>query len=245
MLWVGYGLYVAVCWTLGLFALRAARRSGSLVEWAVAAVALAGGGVGCPLLFVSTLVSLAPAQRAILVPAGVLGLAAASVALYFSVWRAFRPQSVLAPLLCTAGTFAIGWSILAIVFTQGYAWPRDPRWLALQSVALWLPYPWAGLEMFLHAFRLRGRPAAAGEAPARSFFCYGVALAAMALAFLPVVASAVRTRGAPYPRLVLISVGVAGLTAALAAALGLYDAATRVGLSPDRGAAGRSPAGSR
>ena len=140
MSWIGLAIYSFGCWVTGLIALRVAVRLGWMAEWSVGMITIGVGGLAFPLLNLPVVLPLSDGARALAIGSAVVGLAVASMTLYFSTWRLFRSGSVLAALLCTAGCFAIAWSFLAIVFTQGYAWPRDPFWLALQSAALWIPY---------------------------------------------------------------------------------------------------------
>jgi hypothetical protein len=107
--------------------------------------------------------------------------------------------------------------------TQGYAWPRDPFWLALQSAALWIPYPWTSFELILAARRLR-RSADAGErARGKTYLCYGIATVALALAFTPGIVIALEHRGVTYtPELVLFLVATSSVTMT-SAAIGFAD----------------------
>src|SRR5262245_14424459 len=145
MSWVGLAAYSFTCWMFGIVALRVAYRLGSLAEFTLAMISIGVGGLAFPLFALPTVMPLADSARALAIGTAVVGLAVSSMSLYFSTWRMFRPGSVLAALLCTAASFAIAWSFLAIVFTQGYAWPRDPHWIALQGGALWIPYPWTAV----------------------------------------------------------------------------------------------------
>lgn len=227
-IWVGYGLLAAVCWILGLRAVLAARRSRSVIDWALAVVTLAAGGFGCPLSFLPSLMHLEPDIRARVLAAGMIGLGLASTAIYVAIWRHFRPASVVAALVCTAGSFVIAWSILAEVLTAGFAWGRDRRWLALGGAASWLPYAWGSLEMLRESRRHRGPGASALDAhAARSFFLYGVALGAVALVYLPGLVSAFRSRGGGHSPFVVSLVAASGFAAAVAAAIGFYWSSQR------------------
>lgn len=95
-IWVGYGLLVAVCWVLGLCALREARRTGGLLDWGLAAVTLAAGGVGCPLSFLPSLTTLPPGLRSHVLAGGIAGIGLGSIALYLVNWCYIRPRSVTA-----------------------------------------------------------------------------------------------------------------------------------------------------
>jgi hypothetical protein len=200
MSWVVLAVYAFGCWVFGLVALRVAWRIGSLVELAVGMIAIGVGGVGFPLLALPSFVALADSTRALSIGTAVVGLALASSTLYFSTWRVHRSGSVVAALVCTAGTFAIAWSFLAIVFTQGYAWPRDPFWLALQGAAIFLPYPWTTLELLNAARPLRRSRDEADRARGRSFLCYGIACGALGIAFVPGLVTSVNHGGVTYSR---------------------------------------------
>jgi hypothetical protein len=222
-IWVGYGLMAGICWILGFRAVQAARRSRSPIDWSLATVTLAAGGFGCPLTFLPSLLPLEVEVRARVLAAGMIGLGFASAAVYVGIWRYFRPASVLAALLCTAGTFVIAWSILAEILTAGFAWGRDRRWLALGGGACWLPYAWGAVEMVAESRRRRGSDSVDPDEPsARGFFLYGMALAAVALVYLPGLVSAWRSRGGNHPRFVVSLVAAAGFAAAAAAAVGFY-----------------------
>jgi hypothetical protein len=226
--WVGYGLMAAISWVLGIRAIQVARRSRSPIDWALAVVTLAAGGFGCPLTFIPSLLELDADLRARVLAAGMVGLGVASAAVYVATWRYFRPGSVIAALLCTAGTFVIAWSILAEILTAGFAWGRDRRWLTVGGAASWLPYAWGAVEMLMEARRLRGPGATrADEQAARGFFLYGVALGAVALVYLPGLVSAFRSRGGDHSPFVVSLVAAAGFAAAAAAAVGFYRSSRR------------------
>ena len=183
-IWVGYGLLVGVCWVLGARAFLAARRSRSPIDWALAAVTVFAGGFGCPLTFVPSLLPLEPAQKAHVLAAGIGGLGLASIALYLALWRFFRPRSVIAALICSAGTFAIAWSLLAEVVTAGFAWGRDRRWLALGGIACWLPYAWGALELLVESRRdLSAASPREDERSQRTYRLYSLALGAVAVSY--------------------------------------------------------------
>jgi hypothetical protein len=218
MSWVGLAVYAFACWMIGAIALRVAHRLGSLVEFTVAMIAIGVGGLGFPLLALPLTVELTDSTRAFAIGSAVVGFGAASMSLYFSTWRVHRPGSVLAALLCTAGTFAIAWSFLAIVFTQGYAWPRDRFWLTMQCVALWIPYPWTALELLSSARPLRRSGDEADRARGKSYLCYGIACASLTLAFIPGGAIAIQRRGVVYsPQLVAFLIATSGVTVTAAA----------------------------
>jgi hypothetical protein len=219
-IWLGYGLLVAVCWVLGARAFRAAQRTRSPIDWALAAVTVFAGGFGCPLTFVPSLLPLEPAQKAHVLAAGIGGLGFASIALYLALWRFFRPKSVAAALICSAGTFAIAWSLLAEVVTAGFAWGRDRRWLALGGIACWLPYAWGAIEL---AFESRSSvPRPDDETSRRTYLLYSLALAAVALVYPFGLVSAYRHPGGPHPRAVVAAVAAVGFVAATSATIGFY-----------------------
>jgi hypothetical protein len=212
-IWIGYGLLVGGCWILGLLALRASLRAGALLERGLAAVLLATGAVGCPLTFLPSLVALSPPVRAQVLAGGIAGLGVGSVALYITTWRFFRPRSVAAALVCSAGTFVIAWSFLAELLIGSFSWGRDRLWLVIGGVACWIPYVWGAVEMLHFA----SRPWRS-QRSARSFRLYGVAQAAVAFVFVPGLASMFRTQGVGHPRLVVALVAAGAVVAALAAA---------------------------
>lgn len=199
-----------------------ARRSRSAVDWALAVVTLAAGGFGCPLTFLPSLLHLEADVRARVLAAGMIGLGMASTSIYVAIWRHFRPGSVVAALVCTAGSFVIAWSILAEVLTAGFAWGRDRRWLALGGAAAWIPYAWGAYEMLRESQRHRAGAGARDAAAARSFLLYGLALGAVALVYLPGLVSAFRSRGGDHSPLVVSVVASFGFVAAIAAAVGFY-----------------------
>jgi hypothetical protein len=222
-IWVGYGLLIGVCWVLGFRAFRVARRSRSPIDWALTIVVCFAGGFGCPLTFLPSLYPLEPAERAHVLAAGIGGLGFASIALYLALWRYFRPRSVVAALICSAGSFAIAWSLLAEVVTAGFAWGRDRRWLALGGIACWLPYAWGAIEMALESRRSRtGPPRDDSDASPRGYLLYSVALAAVTLVYPFGLVSAYRHPGGPHPKIVVAMVAAFGFTAASAAAIGFY-----------------------
>jgi hypothetical protein len=236
-IWIGYGLLAGICWILGIRAVRTARRSGSAIDWALAIVTLSAGGFGCPLTFLPSLVPLEPGLRAQVLAAGMIGLGFAAASIYVATWRRFRRTSVLAALVCTAGTFVIAWSILAEILTAGFAWGRDRRWLALGGAASWLPYAWGAVEMILASRRRPGENGAAEDAQgARGLLLYGLALAAVALVYLPGLVSAYRSRGGGHSPFVVGLVGATGFVAALAAAIGFYWSSRRRGSPAGAGA---------
>ena len=223
MSWIGLAIYSFGCWVTGLIALRVAVRLGWMAEWSVGMITIGVGGLAFPLLNLPVVLALADEMRALAIGSAVVGLAVASMTLYFSTWRLFRPSSVLAALVCTAGCFAIAWSFLAIVFKQGYAWPRDPFWLALQSAALWIPYPWTSFELTRAARRLRRSRDASDRARGKTYLCYGIATVALTLAFTPGIVMAVEHRGVTYtPELVLFLVATSSVTMT-SAAIGFAD----------------------
>lgn len=223
MSWIGLAIYSFGCWVMGLLALRVAVRLGWMAEWSVGMITIGVGGLAFPLLNLPVVLPLADEMRALAIGSAVVGLAVASMTLYFSTWRLFRPRSVLAALICTAGCFAIAWSFLAIVVTQGYAWPRDPFWLALQSAALWIPYPWTSFELTRAARRLRRSHDASDRARGKTYLCYGIATVALTLAFTPGIVMAVEHRGVAYtPELVLFLVATSSVTMT-SAAIGFAD----------------------
>ena len=237
-IWVGYGLLAGVCWVLGVRAVRAARRSHSPIDWALAAVVLFAGGFGCPLTFVPSLLPLEPAEKAHVLAGGIGGLGLASIALYLALWRHFRPRSVVAALICSAGSFAIVWSLLAEVVTAGFAWGRDRRWLALGGIACWLPYAWGAIEMALEAHRRRSAPPRdEDETTPRTYRLYSLALAAVALVYPFGLVSAFRHPGGPHPRAVVAAVAAVGFAAAVAAAIGFYWGSRRDSSASDRASA--------
>jgi hypothetical protein len=237
-IWVGYGLLVGVCWVLGARAFLAARRSRSPIDWALAAVTVFAGGFGCPLTFVPSLLPLEPAQKAHVLAAGIGGLGLASIALYLALWRFFRPRSVIAALICSAGTFAIAWSLLAEVVTAGFAWGRDRRWLALGGIACWLPYAWGALELLVESRRdLSAASPREDERSQRTYRLYSLALGAVALVYPFGLVSAYRHPGGPHPRAVVAAVAATGFAAATAAAIGFYWGSRR-----SRASRARSPA---
>lgn len=237
MSWIGLAIYSFGCWVTGLVALRVAVRLGWMAEWSVGMITIGVGGLALPLLNLPVFHPLSDEARALAVGSAVVGLAVASMTLYFSTWRLFRPGSVLAALLCTAGCFAIAWSFLAIVVTQGYAWPRDPFWLALQSAALWIPYPWTSYELTRAARKLRRSTDPAERARGKTYLCYGIATVALTFAFMPGIVMAVEHRGVSYtPELVLFLVATSAVTMT-SAAIGFADPLRRA-LRLRAGAAG-------
>jgi hypothetical protein len=234
-IWVGYGLLAVSCWVLGFQALGAARRSRSPVDWALAAVVMFAGGFGCPLSFLPSVWALEPAQKAHVLALGIGGLGVASIALYLALWRHFRPRSMLAALVCSAGTFAIVWSLLAEVATAGFAWGRDRRWLALGGIACWIPYAWGAFEMAIEARRGHNADRRDVERSPQSYGLYSVALTAVALVYPFGLVSAYRNPGGPHPRAVVAAVAVVGFAGAIAATIGFYRGSRRVSSS-------RSPA---
>ena len=223
MSWIGLAIYSFGCWVTGLVALRVAVRLGSLSEWSVGMITIGVGGLALPLFNLPVVAPLSDSARALAIGSAVVGLAVSSMNLYFSTWRLFRPGSVAAALVCTAGCFAIAWSFLAIVVTQGYAWPRDPFWLALQSGALWIPYPWTAFELILASRKLRRSADAAERARGKTYLCYGIAAVALALAFTPGIVIALEHRGVSYtPELVLFLVATSSVTMT-SAAIGFAD----------------------
>ncbi len=218
---VGYGLLVGVCWILGLRALGAAFRRNSLLDWGLAGVMIGAGAVGCPLTFLPSLVPLSPLVRAQVLAAGIAGLGAGSITLYVTVWRFFRPRSVLAALVCTAGTFVISWSFLAELLTGSFSWGRDRFWLLLGGAACWLPYIWGTFEMLRYAGERHrsARDARAAES-ARILWYYGLAQGAVAVVFAPALASLFLNQGQGHPRVVVALVAAGAVLAALAAAQG-------------------------
>ena len=147
-LWVVYGLLVAVCWIGGLRVLRIALRTHEVPEWSLGVVLLCTGGIGYPLLFLRSMLELPPRAGTLTFAIGLALLSAGSIALYVFNWRLFRPNSVIAALLCSAGSFVISWSFLAELLTIGFAWNRDVLWIALGGIpaalALWIAYFPAG-----------------------------------------------------------------------------------------------------
>jgi hypothetical protein len=185
-----------------------------------AAVTFFAGGLGCPLTFVPSLLPLEPAEKAHVLAAGIGCLGFASIALYLALWRFFRPKSVAAALICSAGTFAIAWSLLAEVVTAGFAWGRDRRWLALGGIACWIPYAWGAIELAFESRRAAPRPD--DETSRRTYLLYSLALASVALVYPFGLVSAYRHPGGPHPRAVVAAVAAVGFAAATAAALGFY-----------------------
>jgi hypothetical protein len=220
-IWLGYGLLVGVCWILGLRGLAAAFRRNALLDWGLAGVMIGAGAIGCPLTFLPSLVPLSPLVRAQVLAAGIAGLGAGSITLYVTVWRFFRPRSVLAALVCSAGTFVISWSFVAELLTGSFSWGRDRFWLLLGGAACWVPYVWGAFEMLRYSNeRLRGAQDARGVESARILWCYGLAQAAVAAVFVPALASLFLNQGQGHSRAVVAMVAFGAVLAALAAGQG-------------------------
>jgi hypothetical protein len=213
-IWLVYGLLVAVCWVAGIRLVRIAIRTHEVQEWSLGVVLLCTGGVGYPLLFLRSLLELPARQGSLSFAVGLAFLSAGSMALYVFNWRLFRPRSVVAALLASAGPFVIAWSFLAELLTIGFAWDRDVFWIALGGGARCLPFAWGGAEALARAFRLRREGA---EAPAvRRFVLYGSALALIAVLYAAGLLSAAAGDGASHPRSIVALVALAGIPAAMA-----------------------------
>jgi hypothetical protein len=126
---------------------------------------------------------------------------------------------VAAALLCSAGTFVIAWSFLAELLTGSFSWGRDRFWLLIGGIACWVPYVWGAAEML----RSAGRPGLRGRT-ARTFRLYGAAQAAVAVVFVPGLASAFQTQGVGHSRAIVGLVAVGAVAAALAAAQAFHGA---------------------
>ena len=204
-LWVVYGLLVAVCWIGGLRVLRIALRTHEVPEWSLGVVLLCTGGIGYPLLFLRSMLELPPRAGTLTFAIGLAFLSAGSIALYVFNWRLFRPNSVIAALLCSAGSFVISWSFLAELLTIGFAWNRDVLWIALGG----------------------GAREGAGRAAVRRFLLHGCALALIAVIYLAGLASAAAGDGASHPRSVVAFGALGGIPAALALWIAFFPAGER------------------
>jgi hypothetical protein len=224
-LWVVYGLLVAVCWIGGLRVLRIALRTHEVPEWSLGVVLLCTGGIGYPLLFLRSMLELPPRAGTLTFAIGLAFLSAGSIALYVFNWRLFRPNSVIAALLCSAGSFVISWSFLAELLTIGFAWNRDVLWIALGGGARCVPFAWGGAEALARALRLRRE--GAGRAAVRRFLLHGCALALIAVIYLAGLASAAAGDGASHPRSVVAFGALGGIPAALALWIAFFPAGER------------------
>jgi hypothetical protein len=210
--WLAYGLLVAVSWIGGIRLVRIALRTHEMQEWSLGVVLLCTGGVGYPLLFLRSLLELSAREGSLSFAVGLAFLSAGSMALYVFNWRLFRPRSVVAALLASAGPFVIAWSFLAELLTIGFAWDRDVFWIALGGGARCVPFAWGGAEALSSAFRLwrQGAPAV------RRFVLYGSALALIAVIYVAGLVSAAAGDGASHPRSIVAFVALAGIPAVMA-----------------------------
>jgi hypothetical protein len=210
--WLAYGLLVAVCWIGGIRLLRIALRTRDAQEGSLGVVLLCTGGVGYPLLFLRSLADLSAREASLSFAVGLAFLSAGSMALYVFNWRLFRPRSVVAALLASAGPFVIAWSFLAELLTIGFAWERDVFWIALGGGARCVPFAWGGAEALARALRLRRE---GEEAPAvRRLLVHGSALSLIAVVYAAGLVSAAAGDGASHPRSIVAFVGLAGILAA-------------------------------
>ena len=213
-LWLLYGLLVSICWIGGIRLLRTALRTEEFHEGSLGVVLLCTGGVGYPLLFLRSMLELPPPAGARTFAIGLAFLSAGSIALYVFNWRLFRPRSVVAALLCSAGSFVIAWSFLAELLTIGFAWDRDVLWIVLGGGARCVPFVWGGAEALARARLLRrqGAQLAAG----RRFLLHGAALTLIAVVYLAGLVSAASGDGASHPPSIVAFAALAGIPAALA-----------------------------
>jgi hypothetical protein len=220
-LWAGYALLVAVCWIGGVRLLRVALRTQEVSEWSLGVLLICTGGIGYPLFFLRSLVSLSPEVRGTTFAVGLAALSLGSVALYVFNWRLFRPQSVIAALLASAGSFVIAWSFLAELLTAGFVWDRALLWVALGGGARCMPYAWGSLEAFSLSRALAGSDAEAS----RRFLMYSGSLGGIAAIYMLALASAFAGDASSHPP-ALIAVGaVAGVPSALALWLAFHASA--------------------
>jgi hypothetical protein len=169
-------------------------------------------------------VPLSPPVHAKVVAGGIAGLGAGSITLYVTVWRFYRPRSVLAALVCSAGTFVISWSFVAELLTGSFSWGRDRFWLVLGGAACWVPYIWGAVEMLRYAGRrMRAAQDERSAESARILRYYGLAQAAVGAIFLPALASMFFDQGKGHSRAVLALVAAGAVLAALAAAQGFLQ----------------------
>jgi hypothetical protein len=211
-LWVAYVLLVALCWIGGVRLLRIALRTQEVTEWGLGVALLCTGGIGYPLIFLRSLLPLSPEASGTSFAIGLAALSLGSIALYVFNWRLFRPHSVAAALLSSAGSFVIAWSFLAELLTIGFVWDRDPFWIALGGGARWLPYVWGSLE----ALRLARASAPTDPEAARRFLLYGSSLAGIAAIFGVGLVSAFAGDGASHPRGIIALGALGGIPSALA-----------------------------
>ena len=212
--WVVYGLLAAVCWIGGVRVLRIALRTQEVPEWSLGVVLLCTGGIGYPLLFLRSMLELPARAGSLTFAIGLAFLSAGSIALYVFNWRLFRPRSVVAALLCSAGSFVIAWSFLAELLTVGFAFDRDVLWIALGGGARCVPFAWGGAEALSRASALRRE--GAERAAVRRFLLYGSALGLIAVIYLAGLASAAAGDGASHPRSIVAFGALGGIPAALA-----------------------------
>jgi hypothetical protein len=217
--WIGYGLLVAICWIGGLRVLRIALRTQEVREWGLGVVLLSTGGIGYPLTFLRSLVSLSPEARGASFAVGLAALSVGSVALYVFTWRLFRPHSVAAALVSSAGSFAIAWSFLAELLTLGFVWERDPLWVAVGGGARCLAYAWSAAEALRFGRELE--PSEPEEA--RRFRLYGVALGLIWIVYFAGLASALRGDGSSHPPSMIALGALGGIPAALALWLAFHS----------------------
>jgi hypothetical protein len=239
--WIGFFVVVAASWLGGARVLRIGLRSEDAAAAGLGFVLLCTGGIGYPLVFLRSLLSLPPEAGAASFAAGIAALSVTSAVLYFVLWRVYRPHSAGAALLCSGGTFVIAWSFLAELVTVGFGGIRHPLWHHLGASARMLPYVWGGAEALLQAGAL-ARAGGRGGDSRRAALC-GSALLSVALAYAAGLVSAARTGGVPIPR-PLPDLGTACL---LFSALALWAAYRRPRRerSPDRGAGRPASSGAR
>jgi hypothetical protein len=221
-IWVGYGVLVATCWIGGIRVLRIALRTHEVSEWGLGVVFLCTGGIGYPLLFLRSLVPLSPTLGGRSFAVGLAALCIGSSAVYLFNWRLFRPRSVVAALLCSAGTFVIAWSFLAELLTTGFVWERDHFWLALGGSARLVPFAWGALEALLWA------PRVGGDADGiRRLRHYGASAALVAVVYALGLASALAGDGASHSHTIVALVALGGIPAAVTLWLAFFPAVGR------------------
>jgi hypothetical protein len=219
-IWVGYGVLVATCWIGGVRVLRIALRTHEVSEWGLGVVFLGTGGIGYPLLFLRSLVPLSPTLGGRTFALGLAALCVGSSAVYLFNWRLFRPRSVVAALLCSAGTFVIAWSFLAELLTTGFVWERDRFWLALGGSARMIPFVWGALEALLRATRVGG-----DAAGVRRLRHYGASAALVAAVYAVGLTSALAGDGASHSHAVVALVALGGIPAAVTLWLAFFPPA--------------------
>jgi hypothetical protein len=184
---LGFGAFLLVSLVVGVRLLLLARRTRLLPELSIGVALLSLGPLGYGLLFAARTIPELPSRRAVgLTLCGLCGLAVGSSALYFFVWRVFRPVEGWARAFAFVGFVVLAISTMGDMVTRALSTLEGAGlWFWVAFVMRAAPLAWGAVEAFRYWGMMRRRQVLGLAEPVvtRVLAYWGVGAGCAALAF--------------------------------------------------------------